>query len=208
MGGIGLGRQAGGDMTVFLGRDDVQYVAVCDVRRVIRENQQRRVNQHNNNSDCKAYNDFRELLARPDIDAIHIGTPDHWHAVITIAACKAGKDVYCQKPESLTIREGRAMVENARRYNRVVSGGSQRVMDDYRKTVEKCWSGKIGTPKEAFANPGMPSVQCCNLPGMPVPEGLDWDMWLGPAPLAPYHPYRMSDSWNIAGNVCWRSWRD
>lgn len=207
IGGIGLGNMGSLDQGAFLGHNGVQYVAVCDVNRAVREDRQRRVNHHNGNSDCKVYNDFREILARPDIDAVHVGTPDHWHAVMTIAACKAGKDVYCQKPESLTIREGRAMVENARRYNRVVSGGSQRVMDDYRGLVEKCWGGQMGTPKEAFANPGPPSIQC-NLPGVPVPDGFDWDMWLGPAPLAPYHPHRVSGSFNIAGNACWRSWRD
>ena len=207
MGGIGLGNMGSADLGAFLGHNDVQYVAVCDVSKGVRDHRKGQVDHHNGNSDCKAYNDFRDMLARTDIDAVHIGTPDHWHAVMTIAACKAGKDVYCQKPESLTIREGRAMVDNARRYNRVVSGGSQRVMDDYRGLVEKCWSGELGTPKEAFANPGPPSIQC-NLPGMPVPEGFDWDMWLGPAPFAPYHPHRMSGSFNIAGNACWRSWRD
>ena len=98
------------------------------------------------------------------------------------------------------------MVDNARRYNRVVSGGSQRVMSDYTETVEKCWNGQAGTPKEVFASPGMPSVPC-NLPGVPVPGDLDWDMWLGPAPLAPYHPYRVSGSFNTDG-TSWRSWRD
>jgi hypothetical protein len=155
---------------------------------------------------CTVYSDFRELLARPDIDAVHIATPDHWHGVMVTAACRAGKDVYCQKPESLTIHEGRAMVETARRFNRVVSGGSQRVMEDYMATVRKCWSGEIGTPKEVFVNCGGPS-QPCYLPGEPVPEGIDWDMWLGPAPYAPYHPYRISGSFAING-TSWRSWRD
>lgn len=207
MGGIGIGNMGHGDLGAFLGRDDVQYVAVCDVKRNVREDQKRRIDTHNGNSDCKAYNDFRELLARPDIDAVHIATPDHWHAVLTIMACKAGKDVYCQKPESLTIREGRAMVQAARRYNRVVSGGSQRVMEDYIALVRKCWSGELGTPTEVFANPGPPSKQC-NLGGVPVPEGFDWDMWLGPAPLAPYNPDRMSGSYDIAASKCWRAWRD
>ncbi len=207
MGGIGLGNQGNGDLGAFLGRDDVQYVAVCDVKKEVRDRQKRRVNTHNGNTDCKDYNDFRELLARSDIDAVHIATPDHWHAVLVVAACKAGKDAYCQKPESLTIKEGRAMVDAARRYNRVVSGGSQRVMNDYMDVVQKCWSGEIGTPKEVFANPGPPS-KICHLGGEPVPAGVDWDMWLGPAPLAPYHSYRISGSYNIAANNCWRSWRD
>lgn len=206
MGGIGIGNQGGGDQGAFLGRDDVQYVAVSDVKKGIRESAKNRVDQRYGDKGCAAYNDFRELLARPDIDAVHVATPDHWHAVMVTAACRAGKDVYCQKPESLTIREGRAMVDTARRFNRVVSGGSQRVMGDYMNTVRKCWSGEIGTPKEVFVNCGGPSVPCY-LPGEPVPEGVDWDLWLGPAPLAPYHPYRISGSFSING-TSWRSWRD
>jgi hypothetical protein len=206
MAGIGIGNQGSGDLGNYLGRSDVQYVAVCDVKRAVREGFQKRVNQHYGDDGCAIYGDFRELLARTDIDAVHIATPDHWHAIIMIAACKQGKDVYCQKPESLTIREGRAMVEAARRYGRVASGGSQRVMEDYMRTVRACWSGEIGTPKEIFVNCGGPSWPCY-LGGEPVPPGVDWDMWLGPAPLAPYHPYRISGSYNING-TSWRSWRD
>ena len=206
MGGIGIGNQGGGDQGAFLGRDEVQYVAVADVKKAVREGSKNRIDGRYGNKDCAIYNDFRELLARPDIDAVHVATPDHWHAVIVTWACRAGKDVYCQKPESLTIHEGRVMVETARRFNRVVSGGSQRVMADYMPIVRKCWSGEIGTPKEVYVNCGGPSVPCY-LPGEPVPEGVDWDMWLGPAPYAPYHPYRISGSFNING-TSWRSFRD
>ncbi len=206
MGGIGIGNQGGGDQGAFLGRNDVQYVAVCDVKKSVRDGCKRRIDQHYGDTGCATYLDFRELLARPDLDVVHVATPDHWHAVIVTAACRAGKDVYCQKPESLTILEGRAMVDTARRFNRVVSGGSQRVMGDYMNIVRKCWSGEIGTPKEVFVNCGGPS-QPCYLPGEPVPEGIDWDMWLGPAPYAPYHPYRISGSFAING-TSWRSWRD
>jgi hypothetical protein len=206
MGGIGIGNQGGGDQGAFLGRDDTQYVAVCDVKKSVREGSKARIDSRYGNKDCATYNDFRELLARPDIDAVHIATPDHWHAVQVTWACRAGKDVYVQKPESLTIHEGRVMVETARRFNRVVSGGSQRVMGDYMPTVRKFWSGEGGTPKEVYVNCGGPSIPCY-LPGMPVPEGVDWDMWLGPAPYAPFHPYRISGSYNING-TSWRSFRD
>jgi hypothetical protein len=206
MGGIGIGNQGGGDQRAFLGRNEVQYVAVCDVKQAVREGCKQRIDQHYGDTGCTLYTDFRELLARPDLDAVHIATPDHWHAIIMIEACKQGKDVYCQKPESLTIREGRAMVQAARRFGRVVSGGSQRVMEDFREIVRRCWSGEIGEPREVFVNCGGPSNPC-NLPGEPVPAGLDWDMWLGPAPWAPYHPYRVSGSYNIDG-TSWRSWRD
>jgi len=206
MGGIGIGSQGGGDQGAFLGRPEVQYVAVCDVKESVRQGCKARIDGHYRDTGCATYNDFRELLARTDIDAVHVATPDHWHAILVVAACRAGKDVYCQKPESLTIREGRAMVDAARRYGRVVSGGSQRVMGDYMRTVRACWSGEIGAPKEVFVNCGGPS-QPCYLGGEPVPAGLDWDMWLGPAPWAPYHPYRISGSYAING-TSWRSWRD
>ena len=206
MGGIGIGNLGGGDMGAFLGRDDVQYVAVCDVKQQVRENGVRRINQRHGEDSGKAYNDFRELLARTDIDAVHVATPDHWHAIIVIEACRAGKDVYCQKPESLTIREGRAMVAAARRYGRVVSGGSQRVLEDFIQTVRQVWSGELGTLKEGYVNCGGPSKPCY-LGEEPVPAGVDWDMWLGPAPWAPYHRYRISGSFDIDG-TSWRSWRD
>src|SRR5437588_222584 len=121
------------------------------------------------------------VLARDDVDAVLIGTPDHWHALITIEACKAGKDVYCEKPECLTIREGRAMVEAVRRYGRVFSGGSQRVLGDYGDWPALIWSGALGQVREVFVNCGGPSGDC-NLAEQPIPAALDWDMWLGPAP--------------------------
>ncbi len=164
------------------------------------------MNQKYGNAGCKAYGDFRELLARGDIDAVHIATPDHWHAMITITACQSGKDVYCQKPESRTIREGRQMVEAARRYARVVSGGSQRVLGDYGELAQKCWSGELGTIREVYVNIGGPS-RPCNLPGEPVPPDIDYEMWLGPAPWAPYHPHRVSGTYSIDGTG-WRSWSD
>ncbi|MBN2294723.1 MAG: Gfo/Idh/MocA family oxidoreductase [Pirellulales bacterium] len=206
MGGIGIGNMGSGDQNAFLNRPDVQYVAACDVRKSVREGAGNKINKHYGNSDCKIYGDFRDLLARNDIDAVHIATPDHWHAYILVYACRNGKDVYCQKPESLTLGEGPLMVEAARRYARVVSGGSQRVMHDYRSTVEPCWNGELGTIKSINVNVS-PLPMECNLPGEPVPADIDWNMWLGPAPWQPYHPYRMSGSYNING-TCWRSWRD
>ena len=123
-----------------------------------------------------------------------------------MGACHNGKDVYCQKPETRTLREGRLMVEAARRYGRVVSGGSQRVLGDYRGVVDKCWSGELGTIKSINVNVS-PLPRPCNLAGEPIPEGFDWDMWLGPAPWAPYHPYRCSGSFAING-TSWRSFSD
>jgi len=206
MGVIGVGNRGRENLTAILPRADLRITAVCDVKRQALIDAKARVDRQYGNADCRTYADFRDLLARDDLDTVMIATPDHWHAYLTIAACRAGKDVYCEKPESLTLRQGRAMVEAARRYGRVVSGGSQRVMDDCGKLASRCWSGELGTIREIFVNVGGPSLPC-NLPGQPVPEGVDWDMWLGPAPWAPYHEYRISGSYRVNG-TCWRSWRD
>src|SRR5262245_21205142 len=206
MGGIGIGNMGRGDQGAFLGRKDVQYVALCDVRQEVREKAKENVDNHYQNKDCQIYNDFRELLARPDIDAVHIATPDHWHAIMVIEACRNGKDVYCQKPETLTLREGPLMIAAARRYGRVVSGGSQRVLGDYRKFVDPAWAGEFGKIKSINVNVG-PLPQLCNLPAEPMAEKIDWDMWLGPAPWGPYNSKRCSGSFSING-ASWRSYVD
>ncbi len=206
MGGIGIGNMGRGDMGNFLGRKDVQYVAVCDVKKGSREGAKAKTDKQYSNTDCKAYNDFRELLARTDIDAVHVATPDHWHATIVLDACRSGKDVYCQKPETRALGEGPLMAKTARQYGCVVSGGSQRVLQDYRGVVDKCWSGELGPIKSINVNVG-PLPKPCYLAGEPIPEGFDWDMWLGPAPWAPYHPYRCSGSFAING-TSWRSFSD
>jgi hypothetical protein len=206
MGGIGIGNMGNGDQGAFLGRGDVQYVATCDVRKKVRDGSKARVDGHYKNQDCQAYNDFRELLAREDIDAVHIATPDHWHAIQVIEACRNGKDVYCQKPETRTLREGPLMVEAARRYARVVSGGSQRVLEDYRGVVNQCWGGELGPIKSINVNVG-PLSQACNLPAESTPDDIDWDLWLGPAPWAPYNAARCSGNFSTDGNS-WRSYID
>jgi len=206
MGGIGIGNMGSGDQNAFLGMPNVQYVAVCDVRKKWREGGKARTDKRYNNSDCAAYVDFRELLARDDIDAVHIATPDHWHSIMTIAACRGGKDVYLQKPETLTLREGPLMVAAARRYGRVVSGGSQRVLGDYRKIVNPCWAGELGTIKELDIAVGGPSL-ACYLPAVETPPGIDWELWLGPAPWEPYNPGRCDGNFGTAGNS-WRSYSD
>jgi predicted dehydrogenase len=206
MGGIGLGNMGAGDQGAFLGRKDVQYVAVCDVRKGFRDAAKHRADKHYQNSDCKAYTDFRELIARTDIDAVHVATPDHWHAIMVIEACRSGKDVYCQKPETRTLREGPLMVEAARRYGRVVSGGSQRVLEDYRGVVNQCWSGELGTIQSINVNVG-PLSQPCNLPAEPVPPDMEWDLWLGPAPWAPYNAKRCDGNFGTSGGS-WRSYID
>ena len=206
MGGIGIGNMGRGDQGAFLGRGDVQYVAVCDVRRKWRKEGKGRADGHYGNSDCAAYVDFRELLARDDLDAVHIATPYHWHAIMTIAACRGGKDVYLQKPETLTLREGPLMIAAARRYGRVVSGGSQRVLQDYRELVDPCWSGELGGIESVDINVGGPS-RPCYLPADATPPDIDWDLWLGPAPWEPYNPGRCDGNFGTDGGS-WRSYVD
>jgi len=205
MGCIGIGGQGGGDMQGFLGFSEVQVVAVCDVARSRREGAKRSVDQRYGGAGCAATADFREVVGRPDIDLVMIATPDHWHATIAVAALRGGKDVYCEKPESLTIREGRIMVETARRYGRVFSGGSQRVWGDYTWFHRMVRGGAIGEVQEVWVDVGDPSREC-NLGSAPVPPDLDWDMWLGPAPWAPYHPDRCSAAYG--GGSGFRAWRD
>jgi predicted dehydrogenase len=206
MGAIGTGGRGTSDLRGFLNFGEVQVVAVCDVRKSGRGRAKKHVDKKYGNTDCAAYNDFREPVARDDIDAVSIGTPDHWHAIPAIEACRRGKDVFCEKPLSLTIREGRAMVEAARHYGRVFSSGSQRVMGDHGQLARYIHSGAIGEVREAYVNVGGPS-RPCDLPGQPVPDDIDWDMWLGPAPWAPYHPNRCSGAYGLGGRG-WRTWRD
>ena len=187
MGCIGMGGQGRGDMGGFLGRRDVHVLAVCDVVGNHRDQAKSSVDGRNGNKDCRGYVDFREITRRDDIEAVLIATPDHWHALIAIDAMKHGKDVYCEKPECLTITEGRAMVQAARRYSRVFSGGSQRVWGDYNWYHRMLWGGAIGEVKEGWVNVGGPSG-ACHLPPVPVPPDTNWDLWLGPAPKRPYHP--------------------
>ncbi len=206
MAGIGIGNQGSNDQGEFLKRPDVQYIAMSDVRKSVRNKSKGRIDGHYKNSDCVTYNDFREVLARPDIDAVHIATPDHWHAIVMIEACRNGKDVYCQKPETRTLREGPLMIDAARRYSRVASGGSQRVLEDYKQIVNQCWSGELGPIKSINVNVG-PISQQCNLPAEELSDDIDWDRWLGPAPWAPYNSKRCSGNYGLNGNS-WRSYVD
>ncbi len=195
-----------GDQQAFLARPDVQYVAVCDVRKKWRDESKARVDEKYGSTDCAALVDFREVLGRDDIDAVHIATPDHWHSIMTIAACRAGKDIYLQKPETLTLREGPLMIQAARRYGRVVSGGSQRVLEDYRPLVDPCWAGELGTITSIDLSVG-PRSMPCYLPAVATPPKIDWDLWLGPAPWEPYNSGRCDGNFGTGGNS-WRSYVD
>jgi len=206
MAGIGMGGRGRGDLGAFLGHKEVQVVAVCDVRKGAQNAAKNMVDKRYGNQDCAVCTDFREVVARDDIDAIVTAAPDHWHALLSIAAMKSGKDVFCEKPLSLTIKEGRAMVDTARSYGRIFSCGSQRVLGDYGRLAREVQSGKLGQIHKCFADPGGPP-RPCNLPGQPIPDDIDWDLWLGPAPWAPYHPFRCSAAYGLGGRG-FRTWRD
>jgi len=208
MGFIGLGTQGGGHLVGgawtyltggYLAREDVQILATCDVVRAKREGYRKRVNDYYAQKAgkpeakvCEAYNDFRDVLARDDIDAVLIGTPVHWHSLMALMAAKAGKDVYCEKPISLTIAEGRAMADAVRRYGRVYQAGTQQRScygGKFRRACELVRSGRIGQLKAVYAMLGGGGFTPGDRPpagGQPVPDGLDWDLWLGPAPYRPF----------------------
>ena len=136
MGGIGIGNMGRGDMGAFLGRSDVQYVAVSDVRKGVRESAKARADKHYSNQDCADYNDFRELLGRSDIDAVHVATPDHWHAIMVIEACRNGKDVYCQKPETRHVARGTA---DGRRGSTLLASCLRRKPASVGRLPRHCW---------------------------------------------------------------------
>lgn len=196
LGFIGIGIQSRGHLRSFVGKNDTQVVAVCDVVKERLENSKQIVEEgYAKQKDmasykgCAAYNDFRELLARDDIDAVVIGTPDHWHAIPAVMACRAGKDVYCEKPLSLTISEGRAMVEAARKHDRVFQTGSQQRSEFgglFRRAVELIRNGHIGEVKTVRVGVGGPAVTC-DLPTEECPAGTDWNFWNGPSPERGYN---------------------
>ena len=194
MGAIGVGGQGTVDLRNFLSCEDVQVLAVCDVDAGRRHNAKGIVDVHYGNKDCAEYNDFREILVRDDIDTVLIATPDHWHALISIAAAQRGKDLYCEKPISLTVAEGRAVVETITRQGRVYQSGTQRrSIGCFRFAVDVARAGLIGKIHtiRTYLEKG---IECGLEPPQPVPPDFDYDFWLGPAPDAPYTARRCRGS--------------
>ncbi|UCH64006.1 MAG: Gfo/Idh/MocA family oxidoreductase [Fidelibacterota bacterium] len=225
MGCIGVGGQGTANLRAFINKSEVQVVAVCDVetesslynggRTRGREPARQLVEEHyadqtrsGRSRGCAAYDDFQELLARSDIDAVSICTPDHWHALISVAAAKAGKDIYCEKPLANTIAEGRAVCEAVKRYGRVLQTGShERSRDSVRFACELVRNGRLGELHTIRVNmpndePQHEKVRTTTAaqPPMPVPESLDWDRWLGHTPWVPYTPLRCHFWWRFIMN--------
>ena len=200
MGFIGLGQQAMYLLSGFMSMDDVRVVAGCDVYDVKRDRFERRVKDYYSSKGERKvkvdlYEDYQDLLAREDIDAVVIATPDHQHAVIAIAACKAGKDIYLEKPATLTIYEGQQLVKAVRKYNRILQMGSQqRSSEEFIHATNLAREGELGKISKLKVyvgrnetNPYTPAPVPCKLPKMDVPAGLNWDKWLGPLPTSVYY---------------------
>ncbi|HEU5166080.1 MAG TPA: Gfo/Idh/MocA family oxidoreductase [Chitinophagaceae bacterium] len=194
LGFIGCGKQGRILSNYFLSTNEIRILALSEVYKdkselmlkTIKTNQEKN-KQPVNDNDIAVYNDFRELLSRKDIDAVVIATPDHWHAAVAVRAAEAGKDIYCEKPLSLTVKEGRAMVKATREHNRVFQTGSmQRSWPEFRQAVEIVRNGFIGEIKSIKVNVGPPPV-AYNLPEQQVPDGLDWSKWLGPNEFKPFN---------------------
>lgn len=193
LGFIGTGKQNSYLLTEFLHRPGTHVVAVCDVDTTRRENAKKKVelfysqNKQDDYKGCTAYPDFRQVLARKDIDAVVIATPDHWHTIIAIAAANAGKDIYCEKPLCQSIHEARAMVNAVRKNNRIFQTGCmQRSSREFRTTADLVRNGRLGKIERIEVAVGGPAIPC-NLPTEADEPGLDWNLWLGPAPSRPYN---------------------
>ena len=193
IGFIGMGIQSRGHVNFYLGDKECQVLAVCDVDTTRREAAQKTVEKKYADAmksgiykGCAAYTDFRELIERKDIDAVVICTPDHWHAIPCLEAIKAKKDIYCEKPLTLTIHEAKVLVDAVRKQNVVFQTGSQqRSSPEFRTACELVRSGRIGKLEAVYVNVGSPSKPC-DLKTEPDEPGLDWDRWLGPAPKRGY----------------------
>ncbi len=214
LGFIGTGKQGKGLINSFLGTNECRIVAISEVYKAkaqlalerIKTNYEKN-SQLGTYSEVPVYTDFRELLARKDVDAVVIATPDHWHAAMAVRAAEAGKDIYCEKPLALTVKEGRAMVDAARKYNRVFQTGSmQRSWPEFRQAAELIRNGYIGEVKSIKVNVG-PPPKPYDLPAETIPEGLDWNAWLGPnAPVAFNSELAPPTSKDVFPN--WRNYRE
>ncbi|MHC4510360.1 MAG: Gfo/Idh/MocA family protein, partial [Planctomycetota bacterium] len=178
----------GGHLRTFLGYDDVQVVAVSDLREMFRQKALERVRRRYGDKSCDVYHDFRELLARDDIDAVTVVTPDHWHGLIGIEAARQGKDVYYEKPLAMSVTEGKAVREAVNRYGVVFQFGTQQRSDEkFRFACELARNGRLGKLCTIMVS-SHPSTTCPTQPNQPTPsrDEFDYDTWLGPAPWAPY----------------------
>ena len=211
LGFIGNGKLASGYFNRFADLPGVHLFAGSDVdRRKLKrfktfvDAYYAEVRENEKYSDLKSFEDYKELLALKDIDAVVVATPDHWHALQSIAATKAGKDVYCEKPLAHTMYEGREMVETAIKLGRVVQTGTmQRSDQNFRHACELVYNGYVGDISQILVNVGDPAI-ACDLPEEPIPDYLNWDSWVGPAQMKPYNPILSPP----LEQKKWPEWRD
>jgi predicted dehydrogenase len=192
MGGIGLGGRGTHDLGWLLNQPEVQWVAVCDAQKDRRAGAKKTVDAKYGNNDCATYGDLRQFLAeRTDVEAVLIATGDRWHALASVWAMRAGKDVYCEKPACLTMAQGQMVVETARRFGRVYQTGAQRLSEpNHVFAIEMARSGRLGPIHTAYADiRWRDGARHDWLPAQPEPpkEEVDWDLWLGPSPWRPYN---------------------
>ncbi len=197
LGFIGVGGMGTGHVRSFIGHGDVNVVAVCDVRKEHRDRAKTIVDEKYGNTECAAYNDFRDLLSRKDIDGIVQAAPDHWHVLIGLEAAKQGKAMYYEKPMSYTVEEAQAIRDAVNRHNIIFQLGTQQRSDErFRFAVEVVRNQRIGELKRIVVG----SASFTEVPVQPiedVPPGLDYDLWLGPAPYAPFSPLRTTRQWTL-----------
>lgn len=195
VGHIGVGGMGSGHVRAFVQHQDVQTVAICDVRREHRERAKQVIDERYGNKDCTLYHDFRELIARPDIDAIVMACPDYWHALIGLEAARNRKDMYYEKPMSMSIAENQAMRAAVKRYGVVFQFGTQQRSDaGYRFTCELVRNGRLGKLQNIMIGTAT-APYSPDLPPEPIPAGFDYDLWLGPSPWAPYNTRRCTRDW-------------
>jgi len=203
VGGLGIGSRGSYVLRFFFEQPDVQFLAICDVRNDRRESIKSQADRKYGNNDCAMYSDQFELWARQDIDAVLIATGDRWHTLLSIGSAQSGKDVFCEKPCSMTIAESRALADTFQRLGRIYQAGTQRRNGpNFVHAVMLARSGKLGKLPTLHAEVGpgnrwAPKTTHAWLPGEPEPpkQVCDWDRWLGPAPWRPYHPQYVQGRW-------------
>jgi predicted dehydrogenase len=216
LGFIGIGKQATGHLEALSGMGNTQVLAVCDVNTARREQARKIVDdkykllERKDYAGCDMYTNFHELLARKDIQAVVIGVPDHWHSAIAIEACKAGKDIYCEKPLTLTIHEAHTLIDAVRKHERIFQTGSQqRSEGPFRQACEYIRSGRLGKISEVHVGIGATS-KWCDLPAEEQDPATDWEQWLGQAPMRPYNEIicRKGLPSTYPFNPGWRDYRE
>ncbi|MDR1925325.1 MAG: Gfo/Idh/MocA family oxidoreductase [Planctomycetaceae bacterium] len=199
LGAVGIGSRGNHDLSVFMRNKDVRFVSICDIRKQRREQIKRDADKLYGNNDCTMFRDMREFYAQnPSIDAVLIATGDRWHTMATIVAAKAGKDVYCEKPLSLTIQESRAVEKAVNRYGRIFQAGTQRRnIGNFQLAAKLAHDGKLGKLTEVHANTLSPQTTHDWREAQPEPprDEVDWDLWLGPCPWRPYHEAYVRGGW-------------